>query len=180
MRAQYESPYPPPPPPRPPPPPLYPPLLPPPLLQGPLHLHPLQLRCQQLHLHHRHQGIRGLTLSCQAFHRTILVVLLWNVYPNHRVFPSNPFPILLSTKLSSLLRTVFSCLHRSWCQFCAHIWNTFGFWVDICLSMPLDPVLFSWLYVAIVVSVFPLVELSVDALGTQKRKERKSVLVRLQ
>ena len=48
------------------------------------------------------------------------------------------------------------------------------------LKLTLDPVLFSWLYVAIVVSAFPLVELSVDALGTQKRKERKSVLVRLQ
>ena len=47
-------------------------------------------------------------------------------------------------------------------------------------KLTLDPVLFSWLYVAIVVSAFPLVELSVDALGTQKRKERKSVLVRLQ
>ena len=42
-------------------------------------------------------------------------------------------------------------------------------------KLTLDPVLFSWLYVAIVVSAFPLVELSVDALGTQKRKERKSV-----
>ena len=51
---------------------------------------------------------------------------------------------------------------------------------SVIFKLTLDPVLFSWLYVAIVVSAFPLVELSVDALGTQKRKERKSVLVRLQ
>merc|ERR1719162_2160409 len=121
----------------------------------PLLLPPPLPRYQQLHLHHRHQGIQGLTLSCQAFHRTILVVLLLTVYPNRRVFPSNPFPILLSTKLSSLLRTVFSCLHRSWCQFCAHIWNTFGFWVDICLSMPQDRDPSSLPSASIVVSVSP-------------------------
>merc|ERR1719162_1978894 len=33
----------------------------------PLLLPPPLPRYQQLHLHHRHQGIQGLTLSCQVF-----------------------------------------------------------------------------------------------------------------
>ena len=41
----------------------------------------------------------------------------------------------------------------------------------VLILLTLDQVLFSWLYVSVAVFAFPLVELSVDSLGTQ-RKER--------
>merc|ERR1712079_466729 len=123
-----------------------------------LPLHPPLLQGQYWHPHHHRQGTQDHQIFCQAFHQTTLATLLLNVLPNHHVFPSNPFPKLRNTKRSSHLHTVFSCLHRFWCLFCARTWNTFGFWVDIFVSMLLDLVLFSWLYVVIAVFAFPLVE----------------------